>query len=341
MSLASITGAKRLGVAALVLAALATPAAAAAPQFPEPPVALPTPLLSIGSRAPEAPAAIHVAQSREAAQLALRIQQLEEQIRVLTGQVEGLQFQLTQMQTLIEKQNEDNEFRFQQLEGGAPKKPQAATESGGAMPTEGLPQDVTGHDLAIDEPLVDNPEGMPMDSLGESQDPLVGQGGGQGSLTLPTGDGELANLGGGRPLDLTLGGGQAPIDGDAEAQFAAGYDAIVRGDYAFAEEQFRQFIALYPQNPHAPDAFNWLGEALIQRGAFDEAADVLLTGFQDYPDSQSAPDILLKLGVALAGAGETDTACRTFAEVQKRYPNMAPAFSSRLAEEKARAQCPV
>ncbi len=34
----------------------------------------------------------------------MRIQQLEEQIRVLTGQVEGLQFQLTQMQTLIEEQ---------------------------------------------------------------------------------------------------------------------------------------------------------------------------------------------------------------------------------------------
>ncbi|MBI4048139.1 MAG: hypothetical protein HY371_15125, partial [Devosia nanyangense] len=43
---------------------------------------------------------IHVAQNAQEAQLALRIQQLEEQIRTLTGQVEGLQFQLAQMQTL-------------------------------------------------------------------------------------------------------------------------------------------------------------------------------------------------------------------------------------------------
>ncbi len=52
------------------------------------------------------------------------------------------------------------------------------------------------------------------------------------------------------------------------AQYQAGYDAIVRGDYAFAEDQFRQFVALYPDDPQAPDATNWLGEALMQRGAY-------------------------------------------------------------------------
>jgi hypothetical protein len=43
------------------------------------------------------------AQSQQTAQLTVRIQELEEQIRLLTGQVEGLQFQLTQMQTLLER----------------------------------------------------------------------------------------------------------------------------------------------------------------------------------------------------------------------------------------------
>jgi TolA-binding protein len=89
-------------------------------------VVAPIPQADIGE-----PSRIHVAQSREEAQLALQIQQLQEQIRLLTGQVEGLQFQLTQMQTLIERMTEDNEFRFQQLEGGAGGKPDAATQSGG------------------------------------------------------------------------------------------------------------------------------------------------------------------------------------------------------------------
>jgi len=58
------------------------------------------------------------AQSKEEAQLAVRVQQLEDQVRTLTGQIEGLQFTLTQMQTQLQKMQDDNEFRFQQLEGG-------------------------------------------------------------------------------------------------------------------------------------------------------------------------------------------------------------------------------
>lgn len=59
-----------------------------------------------------------VAQSRDVAQLNLRLSQIEEQMRVLTGQVEGLQFQMTQFQTLIERMQEDIDFRFGQVSPG-------------------------------------------------------------------------------------------------------------------------------------------------------------------------------------------------------------------------------
>ena len=288
------------------------------------------------------------AQSKSEAQLIVRMQELEDQVRTLTGQVEGLQFQLTQMQELIQKMQDDNEFRFQQLEGGAGKKTDAATQSGGVTPPGALPQapdvgtqttsDAVPTPAPLDGAVV--PEApadtaMDGDSLGDSADPLLGTGGGTaGTLgTLPEGAD-------GRPLNLSLDSSQELSDGDAAAQYAAGYDAIVRGDYAFAEEQFRQFVALYPKDPQAADATNWLGEALLQRQAYDEAADVLLTGFQNYKDTARGPDLLLKLGVSLAGAGEQDTACRTFFEVAKRYPAQPAAFTQRLTEEKQKAQCP-
>ena len=125
------------------------------------------------------------------------------------------------------------------------------------------------------------------------------------------------------------------------AQYAAGYDAITRGDYAFAEEQFQQFIALYPDDPQAPDATNWLGEALLQRGAFTDAAEVLANGYTKYKASKRAPDMMLKLGVALAGADKPDVACRTFFTLKQRYPDLSPAFQQRLAEENQKAKCPV
>ena len=291
-----------------------------------------------------------VAQSREAAQLQLQIQELQEQIRLLTGQVEGLQFQMTQMQTQLQNMAEDNEFRFQQLEGGAAT---SAPAGQGAIVDDRLPADpVTTAGLPsepvepgapmhgdLGEPMHGDLGGPVRDELGESADPLVGTNT-MGGDALGTLGGEDLRLGESRPLDLSFDGGAEISDGDAQAQYEAGYDAIVRGDYAFAEDQFKQFIELYPDHPNTPDAVNWLGEALIQRGAFNDAALELAEGYEKYQDSPRAPDLMLKLGIALNGAGEPDVACRMFFTLQKRYTNVSAAFQQRLNDEKSRAQCP-
>ncbi len=287
---------------------------------------------------------ILVAQNQSTAQLLVRIQELEEAIRQLTGRVEGLEFQLTQMQTQLQKQAEDNEFRFQQLEGGAGGKPQAAAPTDGVTPSETLPQApaqqepavaATPETPAIVEPPVDTSAGQPMDGIGDSADPLLK--GGIDQLGTLSDDPAVAN----QPLDLSLGNGGELSNGDAKAQYDAGYEAMTRGDYAFAEDQFTQFVALYPDDPQTPDAINWLGEALIQRGAFTDAAQVLADGYTKHKDSKRAPDMMLKLGVALVGAEQVDVGCRTFYTLKQRYPNLAPAFQQRLAEEQQKAQCPV
>ncbi|WP_375452258.1 tol-pal system protein YbgF [uncultured Devosia sp.] len=302
-----------------------------------------------------ASARIHVAQSQEAAQLAVRIQQLEEQTRLLNGQIEGLTFQLTQMQTLVERLSQDSEQRFQALEGGAPGKPQAATPTDGATPSGALPQDpgaVPSTEIPEQgvRPLPGEAEFDPTftdgsvapDALGNSGDPLVGTG--NGDQAIPPGTGQAVPIGGEAPaLDLSF-DPNAPAadtgDADADAQYNAGYEALTRGDYAFAEDQFSQFLELYPDNAKSSDASNWLGESLLQRGAYDEAAEVLLNAFQKAPNNPRAPDLLLKLGISLAGAEERETACRTFAEIDKRYTNLTPAFLTRLAAEKTQAECP-
>jgi tol-pal system protein YbgF len=245
---------------------------------------------------------------------------------------------MTQMQTLMERMQEDYEFRFQQLEGGSSGKTDAVPQSGGAMPSGGVPQNQNseGSD-AID---LTGPEVIDNGGDGDFLIDPAAEGFDLGSPDQPLGtlNGSDLNVGG-QPLDLTFDSGGLVTDDDATAQFKAGYEAAQRGDYAFAEDQFRQFIGLFPDHPQAPEATNWLGETLIQRGEYDEAADILLTGYQSYSNSQRAPDLLFKLGVALAGAGERDTACRTFVEVGRRYPESLPSLQSRVAQEMAKAQC--
>lgn len=335
--------------AALLAAVLAVPAFAATGPLTAGQTSQKTP--SLPPRA-IAETRIHVAQNQQsAAELLVRIQDLEELIRSLTGRVEGLEFQLTQMQTQLAKQAEDNEFRFQQLEGGAGGKPQAAAPTDGATPSDTLPQTPAQETPAVaatpeapaaavpmdDLPLADL-NGEPMDSLGDSADPLL-KGGIDQLGTMPEDD--ALSLDPARPLDLSLGGGGEISNGDAKAQYDAGYDAMTRGDYAFAADQFQQFVVLYPDDPQAPDAINWLGEALIQRGEFTDAAQVLADGYTKHKDSKRAPDMMLKLGVALVGADQVDVGCRTFFTLKQRYPQLSPAFTQRLAEENQKAQCPV
>ena len=253
-------------------------------------------------------APIRVAQtSRNLATVNVRLAQLEEQIRILTGQVEGLQFQMTQMQTFLERQQEDYEFRFEQLEGGGSGKAKATSLSEGAMPVGEMSQNENSDDVDLNR--LSN--GLALD--------------------VPT-----------EPLssnDINISTGNLATRADADAQYNAGYEAALRGDIDFAKEQFRQFISLYPTHPQAPDATDWLGGELIKQGSFQEAADILLSGFQSYSGSKRAPDLLFKLGQALAGAGEHATACRTFEEVTKRYPDISNDLKTKLATEQKKAKC--
>ena len=297
-------------------------------------------------------------QGSEAAQLTVRVQQLEEQIRQLTGQVEGLTFQITQLQAALERMQQDSEFRFQQLEGGSPA-PAAPDGQGGATPPAQPPAEPAVAPTDIPEqgvvPLPGEQEFDPMfddgtveppnadettGSLGASEDPLVGSNlvDGQTVLlgALPVEQIRAENA----PLNLSFTPGKNTGDPNADAQFTAAYEAIQAGDIAFAEEQFALFVAEHPDNPQAPDAANWLGEALLQRGANQEAAEVLLDAYQSAPDDPRAPDLLLRLAIALGRADERETACRTFDEIPRRFENLTEAFQARLTLERSNADCP-
>ena len=294
--------------------------------------------------------------ARETAQLTLRIQDLEQQVRDLTGQVQGLQFQLTQLQTLIDRSNQDTDFRFKQLEGGSGKtRPvSGAGEQGAATPAQLAPAGKPGGAAAEVASFDGSPQ--PNDGLGGSLDPLVGKGkpgeapsAEEVPLGPATGDATTFNpaeqraAGPGTPVTVKQAstGGVPAQNPAAQAQFKAGYDAIVKGDYATATAQFKAFLRQYPDDPQAPDATNWLGEAQLQQQDYVDAADTLVTGYKAYPNSARAPDMLLKLGIALAGARQQDAACKTFGLLATKYPDTTTAFKTRLKQEMARGKCPV
>ena len=277
----------------------------------------------------------------------LRVQQLEEQIRQLTGRVEEMSFQLLQMQEQLRKTQEDNEFRFQELEGGGKKKSaldqpsgqDTANNTSGGQTPEATSQDDTA---ALDQPM--DHSGDSLDDMGTPPIDL-------GKLKV---DGN-GNLVGAEPADPDAVASQdlpppdtsttdqtASLDRNNAAdgnQYQSAYEHVLAGNYAAAEAGFADFIATNPDSKKIADANFWLGEAQYSQGKFNESAKTFLNAYKTYGKSDKAPEMLLKLAMSLAALDSKDTACATLRQVAKSYPKASRAIIAKVASEQKRLSC--
>ncbi|MBB6483943.1 tol-pal system protein YbgF [Rhizobium lusitanum] len=269
----------------------------------------------------------------------VRLQRLEDQLRQLNGRVEEMSYQLLQMQEQIRKTQEDNEFRFQQLEkrGGAPasggtmKKSEAdvpAQSSGGQQ--DDIASVIGDSQNAGAAPQRGSSTGKPPSQLGSIQFDQSGSEVGSSSTGTNNGSGAPPSSGS---------GAQTASLGNENDQYKAAYGHVLSGDYSVAEREFRQYIDSYPSSSRSADANFWLGEALYSQGKYNDAAKTFLNAHQKYSTSEKAPEMLLKLGMSLAALDNKDTACATLREVGKRYPKASKAVTSKVASEQKRLAC--
>jgi tol-pal system protein YbgF len=294
----------------------------------------------------------------------VRLQQLEDQMRQLNGRVEEMSYQLLQMQEQMRKTQEDNEFRFQQLEkkGGGTGGGGATTIGGGTMKKSeaapsatpgasgGQQDDVAGVIGSSQNSGIPGGSDMPADNGqqagGSQQGSGLGKPPGQlGSIQFDQGgkpvggsvNGQASNGSGAAPApDVTT---QTASLGSEADSYKAAYGHVLSGDYGVAEQEFRQYITSYPNSARSPDANFWLGEALYSQGKYNDAAKTFLNAHQKYGTSEKAPEMLLKLGMSLAALDNKDTACATMREVTKRYPKASKAVTTKVASEEKRLAC--
>jgi tol-pal system protein YbgF len=283
----------------------------------------------------------------------LRVQQLEEQLRQLNGRVEEMSFQILQMQETLRKAQEDNEFRFQELEGGKTNKKSslerpanedtAANTSGDQTPEVTQPDDTA----ALDQPM--DSSGNTLDDTGTPPIDLgklkVDEGGNVlgaeeadpnavATQDLPPPDTSTVDT---STADQTASlSKDNASDGD---QYQSAYEQVLSGDYASAESGFADFIATHPNSKRIADANFWLGEAQYSQGKFNESAKTFLNAYKTYGKSEKAPEMLLKLAMSLAALDSKDTACATLREVAKAYPKASRSIITKVASEQKRLSC--
>lgn len=280
-----------------------------------------------------------------------RVVALEEQIRSLNGTMEELNFQILQLQEQIRKMQEDNEFRFQELEkksdARTPKtdrnvaeKPLKQGEAEAPVKQAEGAAPATVEDIIVNDQPADTSgaaaPGEPPKTFGVLKVDKNGNVVDEGTAALP---GVAADT---PPVPPAADGtvvAALPSSNDPEELYRNAYQFILSGDYGTAESGFRDHIARFPQDARAPDAHFWLGESLLGQKKYRDAAEVFLAANKDYPKSKKAPDMLLKLGISLVGLKQRDVACATFGEVGKRYPDASSALKDRVKQEKALAGC--
>ena len=292
------------------------------------------------------------------AEMVVRVDRLENELRQANGRIEQLENQQRILQDQLRRFQQDVEYRL----GGAPPPaggaPVAALPPAGASPsvaaapgTEPAPGAKPRRNDAFDPNADPNAPGAPR-PLGSTPPsaPLTAGApldiGGRpaaatpaGPLSAPAGpvvaDVAPANV----PGAPTVTGAGIDFADAPKQQFNAAVDSYRAGQYAQAETQFRAFLTANATHRLAPDAIFYLGETYFQRSRPREAAEQYLKLSTDFAKSSRAPEGMLRLGQSLAMLGSNDQACATFAEVGKRYPTAAPPIKKSAEREMQKDHC--
>jgi len=270
-------------------------------------------------------AAINI-NSRAIGENTIRVQELQEQMRQITGRVEQLVFDLQRIQEQLRIMQEDasvvQEPSLQQRADSSSENdnPDGDGDDGNLIPPA---SSVDGSQTASvtapssDAPLELKPNIGEQTNLAavESRDPLLQPNGtpSLGTLTLP--------------------------ENDPETLYNFGYSKLLNGDYVGAETNLRKFVQSYPNHQLAPNGRYWLAETFYARGQFADAVEEFSVTYKSFPASSKAPDSLLKLGISLARLEEHDAACATLAEVFNRFPQASRSIHIAARDEQARSNC--
>jgi tol-pal system protein YbgF len=203
------------------------------------------------------------------ADMQLRLQQLEREIRELNGKVEEQSYALRQLQSAFEKANSDVTMRLNDLEGGKPS-------GGGSFEVD------TGASV------------KPASPAPKKAEKVLGTMPANGSAAVDSGDATSVYESAYALLrQEKYDAAQKAFEGfltkykshalAGNAKYWLGETHYVRGDYDKAARIFAEGYQQYPKGTKAPDNLLKLGMALGQMGQTDDACIALRQVSKDYP----------------------------------------------------------
>lgn len=296
------------------------------------------------------------------ARLNVRVSQIESDVRQATGKFEELSFQLNQVSQQLEKLATDVNYRLSQLERGgvAP----ANNLSGSAPSNAGQTSQAAAPSATGEQGVL--PDGTQvLGTLTESEASAAPQSG----TAAPEGNSEADRLLAQITSEAATPATPAPAPQSAPApsgvnvandsgsslaaptqtaalpagtpreKYSHAFGLLRQGQYDLAASALRTFIEEHGDDPLASNAQYWLGETYYVRGAFVEAAETFLEGYQANTQGPKAADALLKLGMSLASLDKKQEACAAFQKLREDYPNAPAGLKNTMQREWQKNGC--
>ena len=246
--------------------------------------------------------------SRRLAELETDIDEAREWRRRVTGHFEEFDNTLRRLENRIERLVADVDFRLSALEQG-----QSGTAAGAAAGAAGAAS-------------ADAPSGQDQASIADRQ------GDGYEPSTAPQSLGTI-------PADEAA-EVAPPVALTADEQYKQAFGLLEEARHEEAHDAFSRFIDANPDHSLAQNAAYWRAESLYARQLYPDAAKAYALNLRQYPEGRKAPDNMVKLGLALLKLGRTEEACRTFSQLDRKFPD--PPLNIRRAAQQGQRQanCP-
>ncbi|MGM0449940.1 MAG: tol-pal system protein YbgF [Pseudomonadota bacterium] len=125
-----------------------------------------------------------------------------------------------------------------------------------------------------------------------------------------------------------------PDEDEREAYASIQYLIQEEQDYDAAIDEIYTFLEEYPEGDLSVNAYYWLGEVYLSKGAHEQAQQAFTIVTSRHESHRKAPDALFKLAVAHDRAGNADKANKILDRLQERYPDSeAAALGSEYRKE--------
>jgi tol-pal system protein YbgF len=250
----------------------------------------------------------------------LKLNEIEEQFRLLTNRFEEVNFKLDKLSNRVTKIQSDSQLRFSDLEtvntsnNSKLNKSKKKTKKQKNTQQAKLPGSDKPQDLGA----------APAYSLDPKETTQATQSV-EATASVFTEE---------RKSETSLLPNKPPED---QYSFALSFMKV--GDYETAELALREFIDKNKSDELAGSAQYWYGETFRIRQLYSDAATAYLDGYQNYPKSKKAPENLLKLGTTMVELGEKDQGCKMITGLKKQYPKASQSVLQKAQYEQKRFKC--